>query len=818
MIKLFRYCNLILFCLCSQFLLAQSGDYKTHSLNEHQVLFETETENKLQISFYQDDLIRFHWVRKGEDFFADDRYEMVEQHRLSGEFELEEHGGHINISTEVLELKIDKSPFRIRIKDKSGELLEEKNGIRWSGDSISIGFEHDRNEHFAGMGHEAFGWVESIDLRGKEVSSNYGEGKKKSDWGAQGVLTVPFFLSSKGYGIFLNSTYNHKFNFGRKKTYEFGFDTSGFPGQMDFFFIYGPDFRDILDNYTALTGRPRLPQRTIFGLQLSDKGEPEHSGAEWWKKKVKAHREAGFPLDHMVNDNRWRAGTGAWSGSWFEWDSTRVPDPKAFDDWIKENNLSVTLDHNRNNAELSAGWKPEFNLPYAEESGVKEPHSAPDYSNPEMRNWIWELFWSQSLNPELDYPGDALWIDETDELWKMKDTIILANGRSWAENENYYPFLIAKAIVQEGWDNENNNLPPGIGEAKRPFVWARSGMAGGQRYMTHWTGDIKCDYRWMKAQVRAMQASGLSGFPFFNHDAGGFRHPGPEDHMYMNWAMAFGSFSPIWRPHGPGENSRWPLDRQAAAREAAMKFAIMRYEMMPYIYSYAHIAQKTGVPMARAMIIDHQDEPQAWRNDLQYMWGNEILVAPMFSKSSMTQRIWLPKGKWYRYDNLKKIKGGKIINEITKTGQLPLFIKEGAIIPKYRYAKSTSELDPTHLILEVYTGADGSFNLYEDDNVTEKYRTQNEIRITRFELEDDRFTVHPSTGNYAGAPEKRDFEIIFKGEDKPRHVSLNEKQLDWKEDKADIQDGEGAFWDASTEELLVSVKNWPVDKELVIER
>ncbi|MCM8569890.1 glycoside hydrolase family 31 protein [Gramella jeungdoensis] len=815
--KLLRSIIVLLFLQVFHSSFAQRGDYESFQKENHQVTFETTTGYKLRVSFYQDDVIRFHWVSAGEDYFADDRYEMVVDHEKNGNYSLKEQASEILLINDKLTVAISKSPLKVDIRDSEKMLLEEREGVKWEDNRISIDFEFDEEEHFAGLGHGAFGWVESIDLRGQKVSSNYGEGKMKSDWGAQGVLTVPYYLSSKGYGVFLNSTYNHEFNFGKNQTYDFGFNTSGFPGQMDYFFIYGPHFREILGKYTGLTGRPRLPQRSIFGLQLSDKGSPQHQGVEWWKEKIIAHRNAGYPLDHLVNDNRWRAGTGAWSGSWFEWDSTRVPDPAEFNEWIKAHHLTVTLDHNRNNALLSAGWKPEYNLPYAKESGVKEGESAPDYSNPEMRNWIWELFWSQSLNPDLNYPGDALWIDETDEMWPMSDTIILANGRSWAENENYYPFLIGKAIVQEGWDNKNENLPPGIGEDKRPFVWARSAMAGGQRLTTHWTGDIKCDYEWMKAQVRAMQASGLSGFPYFNHDAGGFREPGPEDHMYMNWAMAFGSFSPIWRPHGPGENSRWPLDRSQKARDVAMKYGVLRYEMMPYIYTYAHIAHEKGVPMARAMVIDHQEVPEAWKYDLQYMWGDELLVAPVFSKMDSIREVWLPEGKWYDFHTREKIIGGKTIRYKTTTGQLPLFVKEGAIIPKYDYAKSTFSLDPTKISIDVYTGTDGAFTLYEDDNVTERFRTRNELRTTEIEFKDGRLTIYPSIGTYEKAPMKRDYMIVLIGLKNIRKIKVNSKNLDSVDSVEMLEKEEGIFWDGTHNKLIISLKDRGVNERITVE-
>lgn len=191
-------------------------------------------------------------------------------------------------------ITLNKSPLRYSISDpeKQKILLSEKQGIQWKGDSIASNFKPDDSEHFCGMGHQTYGYVESIDLKGQIASSNYGQGKHQH-WGPQGVLTVPFYMSSKGYGIFLNTTYHHRFNFGKKGRYAFSMDTKGFDGQMDYFFIYGPRFRQLLDRYTQLTGRPRLPQRSIFGLHLSDKGSPDHTGAEWWKKKITIHRQGG---------------------------------------------------------------------------------------------------------------------------------------------------------------------------------------------------------------------------------------------------------------------------------------------------------------------------------------------------------------------------------------------------------------------------------------------------------------------------------------------------------------------------------------------
>lgn len=795
--------------------------YETHA---NQLLFTTNTGCKLSLKAYTDDIIRVQAIKKGEDFFKDDHYEIVASHQMSGVMQIADKGDHFDITTNSnstgLLIRLNKLPLTLEFKDKNGKTtyVKDQRGIEWNGNNITTSFINDEHEHFCGLGHQAYGLVSSIDLKGQLTSCNYGDTNKSIEYAGQSYLIVPFFMSNKGYGIFMNSTFPNEFNFGKDNQYQFKIDTRGYVGQMDYFFIAGPQFTNILDRYTQLTGRPRLPQMSIFGLQLSDKGSPKNEGASWWENKIDAHRAAGYPLDHIVNDNRWRAGTGAWSGSWFEWDKSRYPDPQAYQEWCKKNGLTMTLDFNRNISAASMGWKPSYNIPNSEK--VKESFSVPDYSSPEVRNWMWSLFWDKSFNPKLKYPGNAIWMDEIDELVAIPDSAICANGLSWAENRNNYPFLVAKAVVQEGWDNENKNNPPGIGEAERPFVWCRGMSAGAQRYATHWSGDLKCSYDWMQKTIRGMQVSGLSGFPYFNHDAGGFREPGPDDSMYMQWSLAMGSFSPIWRPHGIG-SSRWPLDRSELCQTEAMKYSKLRYQMMPYIYTMAYWAHAKGMPMVRSMVIDYQNDSQAWNHDLQYMWGNEMLVAPQTSSENSVMSIWLPPGqKWYTLWNDQKLDGGQIIKYDARVGELPVFIKEGAIIPQYKYAQSTFWLNHEKLVLEIYPGKDGSYTLYEDDGVSEKYDAKNEKRFTTIYYNDKTHVINikAAQGSYEKAPLMRSYEIVFHQMDNLKHATINKKRvLETTEKLKELKSGDMLYRDSGNNELYITTAKFSVNKDVVIQ-
>ncbi|HMJ48151.1 MAG TPA: TIM-barrel domain-containing protein, partial [Ferruginibacter sp.] len=424
------------------------GNYDHYEKKPHQLIFISTTGERLSLKAYTNAVIRIQAVRNGEQFFPNHHYEMVASHSMSGQFRIKDDGSFFTVSAGagILKLKVFKQPLKLEFIYNSTLLLKEQTSIQWDHNEIAVTFKSDTAEHFCGLGHQAYGLVPSLDLKGKMARTNYGNydyNTDADDWLAQAFLIVPFYLSGKGYGIFLNSTFPNNFSFNNHNNYSFRIDTKSFEGRMDYFFIPGPSFKTILEQYTQITGRPRLPQRSIFGLQLSDKDTPLNEGEGWWKNTIDAHRAAGYPLDHIVNDNRWRAGTGAWSGSWFEWDKTRYPDPAAYKRWVDSNGLTMTLDHNRNNGAASWGWKPSFNIPNS--NCVKENYAVPDYSGEEVRNWIWSLFWNKSFDPSLHYPGDAIWMDETDELQCIPDTVITANKRSWAENRNYYPFLVAKA-------------------------------------------------------------------------------------------------------------------------------------------------------------------------------------------------------------------------------------------------------------------------------------------------------------------------------------------------------------------------------------
>lgn len=776
----------------------QVGNYASHAVSGRSVVVTGATGESLRITPYGDYIVRVQVVKKGEAFYADDRYEIVERHDWDGKLEVVEGDASLTLSTAAADgvsIALAKQPMRLAfsIKGQEGAVLSEGSGVAWSGNTVTESFTSVTDEHFAGLGHETHGHVKKLDRRGTNL-------KVKS--GSEGACVVPFYVSSRGYGVLLNTTFTHTITLAQSNVYSLAIDGEGYGGQMDFFFVAGPALTQVVDRYTQLTGRPRMPQRSLFGLQLSDKSDPNNNGETWWKQMITEHRNAGFAFDHQVNDNAWRASNEATSGqmnSWFEFRKDRYPDPAAYKKWCDENGVTVTLDLNRPGLSITPGWSDS-------KYGMPGTTACPDFTNVDTRKWLWNLFFSKAFDPALKYPGDAVWLDEFDYPEQTR-SMTLSSGKRWAEESINYHLDLQKACVKEGWD-------VGIGEAKRPYFWSRGITAGAQRWGSYWSGDIDGNWTDMADQVRAMQSAGLSGFPYFNHDAGGHLNVTvTEDNLYRQWDMGFGSFTPIWKPHGPSHR-RWPLQRNSACQGTAKTFITTRYQMIPYIYSYARIAQATGVPMARPMFFEDKDNATAWQKELQYMWGKEMLVAPNCSDGGNTVSVWLPKGDWYYFWDDKKYAGDKTESVSAAVGVVPAFVKAGAIIPMAPFAKSTFFIPKDNLLVHAYTGADGAFQLFEDDGVSEKYRTKNESRLTelRFSQQDLAVEIGAAKGTYSGAATSRSYQVVYHGLSATVELFVNGTAIAPFTSQTSIPAGkDGAVWDDAKKLLNVYVAARPVD-------
>lgn len=227
--------------------------------------------------------------------------------------------------------------------------------------------------------------------------------------------------------------------------------------------------------------------------------------------------------------------------------------------------------------------------------------------------------------------------------------------------------------------------------------------------------------------------------------------------------MALGSFSPIWKPHGMGE-SRWPLDKKQGVQKIAHHYMTTRYELMPYLYWNAHIAAKQGIPIARAMLLEYQSEEKAWQYDQQYMWGDYLIIAPN-AEDKKTVDVWLPPGNWYDYETKQRVAGNQVLAVNAPFGKLPIFVKEGAVIPRREFALSTAFINKAKLIFDIYTGGNNSYaDVIEDDEISDDYRKGHySVTRTSYDATQQLIKIESISNHQEYLPETREYEINIYG-------------------------------------------------------
>jgi alpha-D-xyloside xylohydrolase len=334
------------------------------------------------------------------------------------------------------------------------------------------------------------------------------------------------------------------------------------------------------------------------------------------------------------------------------------------------------------------------------------------------------------------------------------------NGRTGFEMHNLYTLLYHKATyeaVQESVDH-------------RPLINARAGTAGMQRYPICWSGDPQCEFEEMAATLRGGLSLGLCGVPFWSNDTGGYlpidelsaTHPGPSKELYIRWTQ-MSMFQSHARYNGSPLRVPWKYGDEAVHNYR--KYAGLRYRLLPYIYSHAYAATKTGLPLIRAMVLEFQDDPCTYNLQDQYIFGDAFLVAPIFRPVSK-RTVYLPAGKWYEYETSKEFTGPVTLHVEPPLTVLPLYIRENSIIPMGADMQYVGEKPLNPILLNIWLSSEAKFTLYDDD---ERAHTE-EIVECRASKQGNRITLN------VGESGKR-FYAKFNKTSRPKQVTLDGKEI-----------------------------------------
>ena len=485
----------------------------------------------------------------------------------------------------------------------------------------------------------------------------------------QAYKNIPFYLTNRGYGVFINHTGKVSLEIGTEVVDKVQISVPG--EELEIFFIYGKNPREIIKRYTDFLGKPAKVPDWSFGLWLSTSFTTNYDEATV-NSFLDGMAEREIPVSAFHFDCFWMK---EFSWSDFEWDSAVFPDPAGLIERLHEKGYRVCVWTNPYIAQMSSLFTE------AKEKGylIKRPDGSVwqwdlwqpgmaivDFTNPDACTWF-----QSKLQKLIDIGVDSF---KTDFGERIPTDVIYKDGSDPMRMHNYYPYLYNKTVF-ELLERKPN---------KETVVFARSATAGCQKFPIHWGGDNESTFESMAGTLRGGLSMALSGFGYWSHDIGGFEGT-PNPDVFKRW-VAFGLLSSHSRLHGSGSyRVPWLIDDEASV--VTKFFTDLKISLMPYILKMAEIAHREGIPMMRPMMMEFPEDPTCLYLDRQYMLGESILVAPIFNSDGVAD-FYLPEGKWTSLITSESVVGGSWRSEKHGYTSLPLYILESTL------TENGAELNP----------------------------------------------------------------------------------------------------------------------------
>ena len=540
--------------------------------------------------------------------------------------------------------------------------------------------------------------------------------------------SVPFILNTEGYGLLFDNPSKGYLDFG--KTTSGRLEAAFESGALNVYIIPGETPEQIIENYTALTGRQPLPPRWALGNFVSRFGYRSQQQVE---EVVGRMKKDGFPVDALVIDIFWFGDSIKGTLGNLDWvNRSKWPQPQQMIANLRKQNINTILVTEPFFLKGTRQFK--ASLPHLATDSAGKPFMLTDFYfgygglldlfKPEARQWFWQFYKKQT---DL---GVAGWWGDLGEPEKHPDGIhhnLQSFGvkRRMAANEvhNMYGHMWSRML----FDNWRKTYPN-----RRLFYLNRAGYAGSQRYSVFpWTGDVSRTWNGLRAQLPNLQSMSLSGLPYIHSDAGGFSNvPENDQELYVRWLQMAG-FTPVFRPHGtafgdlePGVNDlpSEPVFKDEPYRSMAREVIRLRYSLLPYLYTMAWEQTTQGKPLIRPMMYQGAADSTLLKATDQYMFGSAFLVAPVLEKGATQRRVYLPRGDWYYWQDAAHQPGGRWMDQNVVLDHMPLYVKAGSLIPRWvtsQYQSTADYTSQTPLNLQYFPGSTNTSGyLYDDDGNT----------------------------------------------------------------------------------------------------
>ncbi|MEA2175355.1 MAG: alpha-D-xyloside xylohydrolase [Blastocatellia bacterium] len=484
---------------------------------------------------------------------------------------------------------------------------------------------------------------------------------------------IPFFMSSQGYGMFVHTSAPVTFDFG--KTYDQHNVIYSGDDNLDLFIFLGSP-KEILSEYTALTGRSPVPPLWSFGLWMSRITYKSEDEVRDVATKLRQYR---IPSDVIHLDTGWFETD--WRSN-YQFSTSRFRDPGKMISDLKKQGFHISLWQYTYFTPKNELFREIVNNGYEvrnEGGGQPFEDAVLDMSNPQAVKW-----YQGKLANLLKMGVGAIKVDFGEGAPRNGQ---YASGRTGLYEHNLYPLRYNKAVADITRQTTGENI-----------IWARSAWAGSQRYPLHWGGDAENTDSAMAAELRGGLSFGLSGFTYWSHDVGGFVDRAPRD-LYRRW-LAFGVLTSHTRTHGAPPREPWEYDE--ALVEDFRRAVELKYTLMPYIYAQALDSSARGFPMLRTLFFEYPDDRNSWTIDDEYMFGSSLLVAPLMEEAK-SRKVYLPPGSWIDYQTGKAYAGAAWHDIAPGPVPIVLLVKDHSVIPHLKVAQSTSLMDWNNVELRVFS-------------------------------------------------------------------------------------------------------------------
>ncbi|HEU5397493.1 MAG TPA: TIM-barrel domain-containing protein, partial [Verrucomicrobiae bacterium] len=717
-----------------------------------------------------DDVIRVRFTT-AQSFGRDHSYAVVNQDLGASDAKADIGSSSTTLTTRSLKVVIQHAPLRISFQNSAGQILDADDpgqGISLSGPEYRVAQTLHNDDHVYGFGEK----TGRLDKRGWRLGG-YNYVMWNSDTPAYDASTdplyvsVPFFMvvrQGQAHGIFLDDTWRTSFDVGRERPDLLTFGADG--GDLNYYFINGPDPKKVVERYTALTGHMPLPPRWALGYnQCRWSYYPEARV----RLLADTFRVKKVPADVIWLDIHYQDGYKP-----FTWDHNRFPDPKKMISDLRAQHFRIVTILDPHPQALK-GYAP-YDTGIAGDDFVKWPDGKvfegnvwpsdapknpgpsvfPDFSRPATRKW-----WGNLYSTLLDVGVAGIWNDmdepsvfNTDTGTMPLEVIHDNDGQptTHAEIHNVYGQLMSRSSY-EGLSRLRPN--------ERAFVLTRASYAGGQRYAAVWAGDNTADWSSLRQSISTCLGMGISGFPFIGSDISGFVRPATGE-LYARWLQA-GVFYPFMRSHtelGTPDKEPWAFG--ARFEEINRRSIELRYQLLPYIYNVMEQASETGVPALRPLFMDFPNDEQTASIDDEFLFGSDLLVAPVLWEEAEGRQIYLPPGDWYDYWTGRHYSGKSTINVAVTLDSIPMFVRGGGFIFRQPVVQDTDEMPGQPLRVLIAPAAKSESALYEDDGESMEYR-QGDYLKRRFEQTTDKektvVEVSAPEGKYRPAPRQLVLEI-----------------------------------------------------------